>query len=112
MSERFAHPHASVLDRVHLLDSHLFRSWRSSFARLPLALTSILASNLAYSSRCIWECAALSERPPLRAARAICARERSAAFGGPLATLSVLCVSVSPVGVASVSSNDAVGFLY
>lgn len=103
LCSRFVHPHAAVLDRVHslhLVDSHLLPSWRSSYARLPLRLTTILASNLAYSSRCTRDCATLAQRPLLRAMQAIRARDRSTAFGSPSVTLSALRVSVSPVGVS------------
>ena len=99
LPETFTHPHASELDPERPADSLLFRSLRSSFARLPSRLSTKFAIILAYSSRCKRDSAAHAERRSLRGAWAIRARERSVAFGDPGGALSVLHGSVSAVGV-------------
>ena len=112
LPEPFAHPHASVLDPVRLIDSLLFRSLRSSFARWPSSLTTILPFKRAYSSCSSWGSGARAERWPRRGALAMRARERSVAFGGPGGGLSVLRVSVSAVCVTCDSETVHVLVIY
>ena len=110
LPETFTHPHASELDPERPADSLLFRSLRSSFARLPSRLSTKFAIILAYSSRCKRDSAAHAERRSLRGAWSICARELSVAFGDPGGALSVLHGSVSAVGV--IFDSEAVHVCY